>query len=153
MMTCGLRWARLRRELLPTSSKSHGSLGEAALEDYLLTGGSIQLARGNKGADILADRGAKLAAPPDSILWKEHLVKQIARLMQTMQVSIWAAFRGHICSGLEYTAAEVAALIPEEGLEVEDDYNELDFIDPFMHKFLCQEDCEFDTAYDETDLF
>ena len=94
-----------------------------------------------------------MAAPPDSILWKEHIVKKIARLVQTMQVSIWAAFRGHICSGLEYTAAEVAALIPEEGLEVEDDYNELDFDDPFMHEFPCQGDCEFDTNYDETDLF
>ena len=76
----------------------------------MLTGGSLQLAKGNNGADMLADRGAKMAAPPESMLWKDHLVKRLARLVQTMQISVWVAFRGHISSDLEFSATEVTRL-------------------------------------------
>ena len=72
------------------------------------TGGAPCKPNKNTQSIGYAKKSSKMSAPPDSMLWKDHLVKKLARPVQTMQISIWAAFRGHICSDLEYTAAEVA---------------------------------------------
>ena len=40
---------------------------------YLLAGGQSERIQGNVEADKLAKRGASAAAPPPSLLWREHL--------------------------------------------------------------------------------
>ena len=125
---------------------------ESLLEEYLMTGGTMEWAQGNKAADILADRGAQLAAPPETLLWKEHIAGLMARTVQAMQVTIWAAFKGHICSDLEVSMAEVDAIAQEydaQSLE----FNELDYDDPFLAEFLGQNDSAFDVPCEEIDLF
>ena len=123
---------------------------EAQLEEYLLQGGSMLWAQGNRGADILADNGALSAAPASSLLWKDHIVKQLAKVVHTMQAMVWASFKGHVCGDLELTAASMAQ---ECGNEHEPDWNNLAFEDPFMDDFLCQDDREHDSALYEPDLF
>ena len=125
---------------------------ETQLEDYLLQGGSMLWAQGDRGADILADMGAQSAAPAATLLWKDHIVKQLARVVQTMQVTIWASFNGHVCSDLELTAAEVSTLVQDTWDADEAQWNDIDFDDPFMSDFLCQEDCEVNLNPDEPDV-
>ena len=104
-------------------------------------------AQGNRGADILADMGAQ------SLLWKDHIVKQLARVVQTMQVTIRASFKGHVCSDVELTAAEVSTLVQDTWDAYAAQWNDIDFDDPSMSDFLCQEDCEVNLNPDEPDLY
>ena len=48
-----------------------------------------------------------------------------------MQVSVWAAFRGHLGADLEYSAAELSAIANQVNDDKEEFQNEMDFDDPF----------------------
>ena len=126
---------------------------EDKLEEYLSTGGTLAMAQGNRAAAALAEQGAKLASPPLSMLWREHLVKQLAKVVQTMQITIWAAYKGHVCSDLELSAAEVGLIADSASLEETSEIFDADFDDPFMSEFLAQEDGDFDPFDNEPDLY
>jgi ribonuclease HI len=111
---------------------------EAKLENFLAEGGDLALARGNSAVDILAEKGAKLAEPKQSLLWKEFLVMKLAKTFQAMQITIWAAFKGHIASDQEVAAADLARLANWEPADEGTGYDDID--DPFLHEFLAQRD-------------
>jgi hypothetical protein len=125
---------------------------EAKLENFLAEGGDLALARGNSAVDILAEKAAKLAEPKQSLLWKEFLVMQLAKTVQAMQITIWAAFKGHIASDQEVAAADLARLANWEPADEGTGYDDID--DPFLHEFLAQSDNqEIIDDYDQVDLF
>ena len=125
---------------------------EAKLELFLQEGGMLEWAQGNRAADHCAEKGAQCGAPPASMLWRDFLVTKLARTVQSMQVSIWAAFQGHLSSDLDFTAIEVSTLAKDINAEQDSDVN-FDFDDPFVQDFLAQEDVDIGQQEYEVDLF
>ena len=125
---------------------------ESKLELFLQEGGLLEWAQGNKAADHCGEKGAQCGAPPTSMLWRDFLVTKLARTVQAMQVSIWAAFQGHLPSDLDFTATEVSGLAEDinRNQDVEDCF---DLDDPFVQDFLAQEDEDVGREEYEIDLF
>jgi ribonuclease HI len=65
---------------------------EAKLDALQEEGGDLNLLMGNRDADALAEKGALIRAPPMYLQQREFIRGKAARIVQTMQVSIWAAF-------------------------------------------------------------
>ena len=112
---------------------------EERLEEYLSQGGELELLRGNSAADRLTNLGASLDAPSTSLKLRDAIACKLAREVQMMQVTIWAAFRGCIPSDQEVKATELAKL---EGEEIFDpDFNKYGGLnDPFVQEFIAQND-------------
>jgi hypothetical protein len=111
---------------------------EDELEQFLATGGDMELLKGNQAADVVADRGAGMDPPDPSLQLKDKLVFKLACAVQTMQIMIWAAYQGHVASDQEIDASKVVHraesedLIPDLGFDEDD---------PFLQAFLAQDDC------------
>ena len=116
---------------------------EQRLADFLEAGGDINLVRGNAGADKLAEAGAALQAPPLSVLQKDRMVLLLAKKVQTMQVLIWAAFKGYIPADYEFEMLKLAQVVDDLPSE-EDPWLEAD--DPGLQMFL--EQCDTEGAVD-----
>jgi ribonuclease HI len=65
------------------------------LDESINEGGDVALLEGNRDADSLAERGALIAAPPMYLQQREFVKRKAARIVQSMQVHIWAAFQGY----------------------------------------------------------
>ena len=108
---------------------------EAKRDAFLNGGGDLRLLQGNSEADKLAEKGALLQAPMLSLQWREHVRIKAARIVHTMQVSIWAAFQGYVVGDQEAQLPDPAIYGPvEDPLEddefpygdmVEEDFDDL----------------------------
>ena len=90
-------------------------------------------------------------APPTSLQWKDFLATKLAKVVQSMQITIWAAFQGYIVSEQEVLAADLARLIKWDPEDAEQQFNDYD--DPFLAEFLAQEDFQEVIEEDQVDLF
>ena len=118
----------------------------AKLDAYLAEGGDIRLLQGNLQADILADKGAALLPPRSDLIAKERLAAKLASVAQSMQIMVWAAYRGYTSSQQELDG--VSAIVQaERGLA--DHTPEYDYSDPFLQEFLAQEDVGAQTCHVE----
>ena len=103
-------------------------------------------------------QGAAIDAPALSLQWKEFLAAKLAKTVQSLQILVWAAFKGYVASDHEEDAATLKNIIAHEDEFDYDLYEDLS--DPFIELFVAQndldgndvEDCHQD-AEGDIDLF
>jgi hypothetical protein len=71
---------------------------QAQREAFIAQGGKQERIGGNFGADEMAKKGAKLAAPPGHLLEREKILRTFTRTVQRMLVHVWAAEKGLVDS-------------------------------------------------------
>ena len=88
--------ARIAVRWMPSHLDEEGK--QAQREAFIAQGGKQEWIRGNCGADEMAKKGAKLAAPPGHLLEREKILRTFTRTVQRMLVHVWAAEKGLVDS-------------------------------------------------------